>query len=60
MEVMGGFKGSIDDIAIYNRALSQDEITALPADVNVFHVEPLKVPGLDVERCMVWMKPETV
>ena len=37
----------------------QDEIAALPADVKVFHVEPLTVPGLDVERCMVWMKPET-
>jgi 16S rRNA (guanine527-N7)-methyltransferase len=36
----------------------QDEITALPADVHVFHVEPLAVPGLDVERCMVWLKPE--
>ncbi|MEK7345768.1 MAG: 16S rRNA (guanine(527)-N(7))-methyltransferase RsmG [Pseudomonadota bacterium] len=36
----------------------QDEIAALPADVNVFHVEPLTVPGLDVERCMVWMKPQ--
>ena len=36
----------------------QDEITALPADVKVFHVEPLMVPGLDVERCMVWMRPE--
>jgi len=36
----------------------QDEITALPADVHVFHVEPLSVPGLDVERCMVWLKPE--
>ena len=35
----------------------QDEIDALPADVSVFHVEPLTVPGLDVERCMVWMKP---
>ena len=34
-----------------------DEIDALPADVKVFHVEPLTVPGLDVERCMVWMKP---
>lgn len=33
------------------------EIDALPADVQVFHVEPLTVPGLDVERCMVWMKP---
>lgn len=36
----------------------QDEIDALPADVKVFHVEPLAVPGLDVERCMVWMRPE--
>ncbi len=36
----------------------QDEIDALPADVKVFHVEPLTVPGLDVERCMVWMRPK--
>jgi 16S rRNA (guanine527-N7)-methyltransferase len=35
----------------------QAEIDGLSADVNVFHVEPLTVPGLDVERCMVWMKP---
>ena len=35
----------------------QAEIDALPADVQVFHVEPLRVPGLDVERCMVWMRP---
>ena len=35
----------------------QGEIDALPADVKVFHVEPLTVPGLDVERCMVWMRP---
>ncbi len=35
----------------------QAEIDALPADVQVFHVEPLMVPGLDVERCMVWMRP---
>ena len=37
----------------------QAEIEGLPADVNVFHVEPLAVPGLDVERCMVWMRPLT-
>jgi 16S rRNA (guanine527-N7)-methyltransferase len=36
----------------------QGEIDVLPADVKVFHVEPLTVPGLDVERCMVWMRPE--
>ena len=34
----------------------QAEIDGLPADVQVFHVEPLTVPGLDVERCMVWMR----
>ena len=37
----------------------QGEIDALPADMQVFHVEPLTVPGLDVERCMVWMKAKT-
>jgi 16S rRNA (guanine527-N7)-methyltransferase len=35
----------------------QDEINALPVDVQVLHVEPLTVPGVDVERCMVWMRP---
>lgn len=34
-----------------------DEIAALPADIDVFHVEPLAVPGLDAERCLVWMRP---
>ncbi|MDP4923147.1 MAG: 16S rRNA (guanine(527)-N(7))-methyltransferase RsmG [Limnohabitans sp.] len=38
----------------------QSEIDALPTDVQVFHVEPLTVPGLDVERCMVWMSPKTL
>ena len=33
-----------------------DEMAALPADVKVFHVEPLVVPGLDAERCIVWMR----
>ncbi|UCV01268.1 16S rRNA (guanine(527)-N(7))-methyltransferase RsmG [Acidovorax radicis] len=35
----------------------EDEIAALPADVAVFHVEQLTVPGLDAERCIIWMKP---
>lgn len=33
-----------------------DELAALPAQVQVFHVEPLRVPGLEAERCMVWMR----
>lgn len=32
------------------------ELAELAADVGVFHVEPLHVPGLDAERCMVWMR----
>lgn len=34
-----------------------DELAALPASVQVFHVEPLKVPGLAAERCIVWLRP---
>ncbi|OJU91916.1 MAG: 16S rRNA (guanine(527)-N(7))-methyltransferase RsmG [Burkholderiales bacterium 66-5] len=34
-----------------------DEMAALPAGVAVFHVEPLRVPQLDAERCIVWMRP---
>ena len=33
-----------------------DEIAALPVGVKVFHVEQLMVPGLDAERCIVWMR----
>ena len=32
------------------------EVAELPSDVAVFHVEQLTVPGLDAERCIVWMK----
>ena len=34
-----------------------EEMAALPAEVQVFHVEQLAVPGLDAERCIVWMRP---
>ena len=33
-----------------------DEMAVLPAGVEVFHVEQLAVPGLDAERCIVWMR----
>ncbi|MES2951588.1 MAG: 16S rRNA (guanine(527)-N(7))-methyltransferase RsmG [Pseudomonadota bacterium] len=33
-----------------------DEIAVLPSSAEVFHVEQLKVPGLDAERCIVWMR----
>jgi 16S rRNA (guanine527-N7)-methyltransferase len=33
-----------------------DEVAVLPATVEVFHVEQLVVPGLDAERCLLWMR----
>lgn len=33
-----------------------EELALLPPDVAVFHVEPLAVPGLDAERCIIWLK----
>ena len=35
----------------------EDEIAALPPWVDVFHVEQLQVPGLNAQRCLVWMRP---
>jgi 16S rRNA (guanine527-N7)-methyltransferase len=33
------------------------EIAALPAEVEVLHVEPIVVPGDPGERCIVWLRP---
>ena len=35
-----------------------DELAALPADLDVFHVEQLAVPGLDAQRCLIWIRPK--
>ena len=37
-----------------------DELAALPSSINVFHVEQLTVPGLDAERCLIWLRPPLV
>jgi len=37
-----------------------DELAVLPAGVEVFHVEQLVVPGLEAERCIVWMRVSVV
>ena len=34
-----------------------EELSALGPEVDVFHVEQLLVPGLDAQRCLVWMRP---
>ncbi|MBK7617360.1 MAG: 16S rRNA (guanine(527)-N(7))-methyltransferase RsmG [Burkholderiales bacterium] len=36
--------------------LSDEERAAVPTDVQMFHVEPLTVPGLDAQRCVVWLR----
>lgn len=67
------FASLADFVALTRQALGQGgiwlamkgkqpdaEIAALPPGVDVFHVEQLRVPGLDVERCIVWMRNTTV
>jgi 16S rRNA (guanine527-N7)-methyltransferase len=34
-----------------------DEMVALQGQVRVDRIEPLQVPGLEAERCLVWMRP---
>lgn len=34
----------------------EDEIAALPPHVAMFHVEQLRVPNFEGERCLVWMR----
>ena len=35
------------------------EIESLPATIEVFHVEQVRVPGLAADRCLVWMRRRT-
>ena len=62
------FASLVDFVNVSQQALAQqgiwlamkgkhpaEEIAALPAAVQVFHVEQLTVPGLAAERCVVWM-----
>ena len=37
--------------------LTPQELAAVPADVDMFHVEQIAVPALDAQRCLVWMRP---
>lgn len=33
-----------------------EEIAALPSDIEMFHVEPITVPNLGARRCLIWMR----
>ena len=49
---------AVDGVWVAMKAkLSVDERTAVPENVDLFHVEQLRIPGLDAERCLVWMRP---
>jgi 16S rRNA (guanine527-N7)-methyltransferase len=39
--------------------LAPEEQGELPPDVEMFHVEPLHVPGLDAARCLVALRPRS-
>lgn len=34
----------------------KEEVATLPEGIEVFHVEQRRVPGLQAERCLMWMK----
>lgn len=40
--------------------IPQAEIDDLPSDVSVIKTQKLSVPGLDAQRCLVWMRPKTL
>ena len=37
-----------------------DEIAELPREIAMFHVEQTSIPGVEAERCLVWMKMAAV
>ena len=36
--------------------LPDEEIAALPPDVEMFHMEHLTVPELNAKRCIIWLR----
>ena len=37
--------------------MPDDELSSLPPQTEVFHVDQLQVPTLDAERCLIWLRP---
>jgi 16S rRNA (guanine527-N7)-methyltransferase len=46
-------------MAMKGKTPTEAELQALPQMARMFHVEQLRVPGLDAERCLVWMRPRS-
>ncbi len=61
--VVGSRAALTSDTGVWLAMKAKDtsaEVAELPTDVAVFHVEQLSVPGLDAERCIVWMRENHV
>jgi 16S rRNA (guanine527-N7)-methyltransferase len=39
--------------------MPSEELSQVPAEIEVFHVEQLSVPGLDADRCIVWARKQS-
>lgn len=63
------FASLVDFVSLSRQALGPDgvwlamkgkypvaEVAELPRDVELFHVEQLEVPGLEAERCVLWLR----
>ena len=37
--------------------IPEDEISHLPPDIDLAEIQPLSVPDLDAQRCLIWMRP---
>ncbi len=58
-DFVGGSAGALAEEGVWMAMKGKhpmDEIALLPPTAEVFHVEQLKVPGLEAQRCIVWMK----
>jgi 16S rRNA (guanine527-N7)-methyltransferase len=60
-DLVKGSSGALTDQGVWMAMKGKtptEEMASLPVYVNVFHVEPLTVPGFNADRCLVWMKKQ--
>ena len=36
--------------------IPEEEMAELPANIKIQHIQTLKVPGLDAQRCLIWLE----
>ncbi len=53
-------KGALADKGVWMAMKGKhpdQELSELAPEISVFHVEQISVPGLDAERCLIWLRP---